>query len=372
LELRGAYVDVLSITRGFTVANAMASLERIADLAESGGDIVQLIGALYGNCIGAAIAGDLRMAALLADRQLSLATRDGSPASLGNAHFSQFLTRLFRGDSVAAERHYALLEGHSDAEGFGIYSDTFARAFGAVCGWTLGHSDLARRRMTVANACAAASQSPFYVALAVTTESFLHFLLRDPEHCEATARAGLAIAAEHGFPQYTAQAKIGPGGASVLRGQGAEDAKLLRQGIAELRQTGQLIGIPLFLTSQGEGQALAGDTEGALATFEEALALNPEELIWRPGTLLCRGELRLKLGWAELGEADIREAIALSRKMTASAYELRATTRHARLLKARGDMVAARDLLAPIYARFTEGFDTTDLTEARRLVEALA
>jgi hypothetical protein len=62
--------------------------------------------------------------------------------------------------------------------------------------------------------------------------------------------------------------------------------------------------------------------------------------------LTCRGDLRLKLGHAELANDDFREAIVLAQKMSAKTLELRAATSLARMLKARGDLVEARDLLA--------------------------
>jgi class 3 adenylate cyclase/tetratricopeptide (TPR) repeat protein len=371
LELRGAFVDVLSIRKGFAAPETVAASARIADLAEKGGAIIQLIGALYGSCIGAFIAGDLRRAALLADRQLTLATRDGSEASLGNAHFSQFLIRCFRGDGVGAEEHYAKLKTHTPVAGFGIHSDTFARSWGAVCAWGLGHADLARRRMAEANAGAAESRDPFYAGLALTTESCLHVLLRDPMRAETAAAAAFAISREHGFPQYEALARIGLGGARVQQGRSGEGVALLREGVVRLREIGQTAGIPLFLTAVAQGQATEGALTDALATLEDALTLNPEELIWRPGALHCRGEVRLRLGQTELAEADFRDAIALARRITARSYGLRATTSLARLLGARGDTRSAHDLLAPAYAWFTEGFDTVDLMEAKALLDEL-
>jgi hypothetical protein len=73
--------------------------------------------------------------------------------------------------------------------------------------------------------------------------------------------------------------------------------------------------------------------------------------------LTCRGDLRLKLGHTELANDDFREAIVLAQKMSAKTLELRAATSLARTLQARSDLVAARDLLSPLYSWFTEGFD---------------
>jgi predicted ATPase len=87
--------------------------------------------------------------------------------------------------------------------------------------------------------------------------------------------------------------------------------------------------------------------------------------------LTCRGDLRLKLGHAELANDDFREAIVLARKMSAKTLELRAATSLARMLQAGGDRIAARALLSPLYGWFTEGFDTMDLKDAKALLKEL-
>ena len=120
-----------------------------------------------------------------------------------------------------------------------------------------------------------------------------------------------------------------------------------------------------------EAQACAGAVGDALATVEQALQANPDELVYRPGNLTLRGALRLTQGQPELAEADFREAIALARRMGAKALELRATMSLARLLDQQGHRDEARTMLAEIYNWFTEGFDTVDLKEAKALLEEL-
>ena len=72
-------------------------------------------------------------------------------------------------------------------------------------------------------------------------------------------------------------------------------------------------------------------------------------------TTSLRGELRLKLGQSELAEVHFHEAIALAQKTRVAARELRAATGLARMLQARSDPAAARDLLAPVYNWFKRG-----------------
>jgi predicted ATPase len=70
---------------------------------------------------------------------------------------------------------------------------------------------------------------------------------------------------------------------------------------------------------------------------------------------------------AAKAEAYFARALAVARKQQAKSWELRAAMSMARLLRAQGKRDEARDLLAPVYGWFTEGFDTLDLKEAKDL-----
>ena len=71
-------------------------------------------------------------------------------------------------------------------------------------------------------------------------------------------------------------------------------------------------------------------------------------------------------------QTALEEALRVARRQQAKAYELRAATSLARLWGEQGRRAEARDLLAPVYGWFTEGFDTADLKEAKALLDQLA
>jgi predicted ATPase len=75
---------------------------------------------------------------------------------------------------------------------------------------------------------------------------------------------------------------------------------------------------------------------------------------------------------AAKAEAHFERAITIARGQMAKSWELRAAMSLARLWRDHGKRQQARDLLAPIYGRFTEGFDTLDLKEAKALLDELA
>jgi hypothetical protein len=142
-------------------------------------------------------------------------------------------------------------------------------------------------------------------------------------------------------------------------------------GLGGSAEVGSRRDITHILTSLAEAQALDDKIDDARTTLDEALRANPEELWCRANTLIWHGRLRLQLGRSELAETDFREAIALSQKMRAKSFELRATTSLARLLDRQGKREEARAMLADIYGWFTEGFDTADLKDAKALLDEL-
>jgi predicted ATPase len=86
-----------------------------------------------------------------------------------------------------------------------------------------------------------------------------------------------------------------------------------------------------------------------------------------------RGELTGRLPHPDPAKAEesFRTALAIAREQGTRGYELRAATSLARLWGEQGRRGEARDLLAPVYGWFTEGFDTQDLKEAKRLLDEL-
>jgi predicted ATPase len=120
------------------------------------------------------------------------------------------------------------------------------------------------------------------------------------------------------------------------------------------------------LARQGEpGPALAAVKEGKEAQEETGVRLWGAELHCLEGITLS--------GLNRIDEAQMAfgEALRVARKQQAKSYELRAAMGLARLWGEQGRRAEARDLLAPVYGWFTEGFDTADLKDAKALLDQL-
>jgi predicted ATPase len=129
------------------------------------------------------------------------------------------------------------------------------------------------------------------------------------------------------------------------------------------------------LNSLADGQRAAGQHAEALSTVETGLAVAAAtgQHFLDAGLLHLKGELLLATEPASTAEPEalFRHALDIARAQEAKSFELRAATSLARLWQRQGKRAEARALLAPVYAWFTEGFDTGDLVEAKALLEEL-
>ena len=99
-----------------------------------------------------------------------------------------------------------------------------------------------------------------------------------------------------------------------------------------------------------------------------------EEHYYEAEVYRLKGKLLLQQSAAnqEEAEACYQQALAVACRQQAKSLELRAAMSLARLWQQQGKRAEARELLAPVYGWFTEGFDTADLQEAKALLDALA
>jgi predicted ATPase len=119
---------------------------------------------------------------------------------------------------------------------------------------------------------------------------------------------------------------------------------------------------------------LAGIVQEALRLVIEALqaAINTGNRWLEAELHRLHGELALRSNDQNTAEVCFKQAIATARAQSARLFELRAATSLSRHWRDQGRKVEARDLLAPVYGWFSEGFDTTDLKEAKALLDKLS
>jgi predicted ATPase len=243
---------------------------------------------------------------------------------------------------------------------------------GNVC-FCLGLPDQALARGNEAVAEAEKLDHPPSLAVTLAFGVILLSLVGDMAALDNWSGRLVAVTTEQGFPVWRAMGTIYSGWVDVKNGNVAEGISLLRSGLAAYRATGAEVGMPLF-------SALLAKAYEASEKFEEAVTLLDDVLSFvdrTRGSLLeaelnrHKGQLLLRQGHAEAAEELYRKALAIAQEQDAKMWELRAAVSLARLWRDQGKRAKARDLLAPVYAWFTEGFDTRDLLAAKALLDEL-
>ena len=158
-----------------------------------------------------------------------------------------------------------------------------------------------------------------------------------------------------------------------------DDAELLRGAYADywgwqLQQTGLKLYRPIFSPCWRRRLARAARGRVDSPGRSRDVVAATEERWWETELSRLQGELLCQLPRPAVGQAEacFQQAVDVARHQQAKALELRAAMSLARLWQRQGKRAEARELLAPIYAWFTEGFDITDLQEAKGLLDALA
>jgi len=217
---------------------------------------------------------------------------------------------------------------------------------------------------------------PFSIATALFWVAGDHLMAGDYQHALEQAEALVALATEHGFPRWLGAGAYVHAWAQVELGQVEEGLAGIRSIANATRAGGLQLGMPAILIQLAEACGKAGLTDEGLAAVAEAL-----ELVERTGECFlaamlhaARGDLLLAASEGNEAEAEtcFRRALDVARSQEARQFELSAATRLARLWQRQGKREEARELLAPIYGWFTEGFDTRDLKDAKALLDELA
>jgi predicted ATPase len=205
--------------------------------------------------------------------------------------------------------------------------------------------------------------------------------------CEARAAGGdaaaifapaqelLRMSEEGGLPQWRAHALIFLGWALALSGDAPDGIPKLHEAIDILSKIGHQVFLPRSLCLLAEALSVVGRHAEGLQAVGRALdvAADTGAMLFVARLHQTQGELLLHSGSSrETAEASLGNALAVAQQQGAKGYELRAATMLARLWAEQGRRRDARDLLAPVYGWFTEGFDTADLKDAKALLDELA
>jgi predicted ATPase len=284
------------------------------------------------------------------------------------------------GDFRQARSHFELAASLYRAEEHREFAFRYGQDIGAptLCylSWVLwldGFPDQAARAADRALRHAREFGHTFTLAYTLWHAAIPAVLSRDVRRVERLANENATISGERGFPLFCAYSDMLLGWAAAHWGQGANGIDRMRRGIAAAAATGSRQWEPFRHGLAAEALALAGEVEEGLAELDQALARSAESgERWAHAELhRLRGDLECRLPRPDVdgAERSFRDALSIAREQGTKGFELRAATSFARLWGKQGRQTEARELLAPVYGWFTEGFDTADLIEAKTLLD---
>ena len=232
---------------------------------------------------------------------------------------------------------------------------------------------------------------PFTLAFAQAQALILQQFHRNYGAVYERAEALLALSIEREFPFWLAYGTILRGWTLAMQGHTSEGIVQMRQGLATWQRTGAELERSYWLALLAEGYGKGGQVDAGLQTLDECFVAvaNTGECWWEAELYRLKGELLLQSRGSDPqsailaqvagsrtldaeAETSFLQALTLARCREAKALELRAALSLGRLWQCQGKSREARELLAPIYGWFTEGFDTTDLREAKALLDELS
>jgi predicted ATPase len=383
LTLHIALGAALQIAKGHAAPEVEHAYTQAYALCQQVGETPELVPVLFGLWRFYNTRAQLRTACELGETLLRLAQRAHDPALFVVAHYALGLTSFWLGALPAARMHleagiarYTPDQRCAPAFRMGQDPGVACRIYAAVTLWLLGYPAQALARVHEALALAHELSHPFSLAFARCFAAFVSQFRRDVPAVHAHAEAVVALSTEQGFTQWAVQGTILRGWALAMQGQGEEEIAQVRQGISAFRATGAAVFVPYFCTWLADVAAQLGHPEEGLQALADAHTLveQHEERWWEAEIHRLQGVLLLRQSGTSQAEAEawLQRALDVARRQEAKSLELRAAMSLSRLWQQQGKRAETRELLAPIYGWFTEGFDTADLQEARALLDELA
>ena len=386
IKLQVGLANALYHTKGMAAAETKAAfdqarvmIERVERLGEHVEDPLLLYSVLYGFFMVKFINFDGDAASALARQFLALAEQQRATAPIMVGHRLLGNTLLVMGDATDARSHLDRALALYDpavhrplATRFGHDVGTATLAFRPLALWLLGYPETALVETDRAINAARETDHLPTLLMALSGTLITHICCRD--HVAATAHAEecFNLAQEKKVPFMIGFAAALRGCVLAQTGKASDAIQTISAWITGMRAMGATVWGTSFLSHLALAYAELGQFDDAGRYIDDAISTieTTKERWFEAETNRIAGEIALKSD-AMKAEAYFERALAVARQQQAKSWELRAAMSMARLWRDQGNPQQARELLAPVYSWFTEGFDTLDLKEAKALLGEL-
>jgi predicted ATPase/DNA-binding winged helix-turn-helix (wHTH) protein len=377
--------EALALSSMFTKGNGdevRTAIERGLALAETFEDRDHQLQLLAGLNIFFTRISDFRGALTVAEQGVAVARAAKNMAGLVMTDWMLGVSHHLAGNQAEAQHHCevgmakAVELGQLKANFFGY--DHRIRALVALARalWLRGFSEQGLRIAQQAIDEAERRDHPVSVCISLIYAAPVFLWSGDLERAADLIERLIAYAGRYSLAPYRAVGMALRGQLAVIRDQAAAGLILLRDALETLHAEQHNILVTVFTSALAEGLWKTGQFDEALVTINGAVAraascgatFDMAELLRVKGQVLAAMPRPDRTSAADC----LMQSIAVAREQSALAWELRSATALARLLFENGRRDQARDTLAPVYDRFTEGFETADLRIARQLIHDLA
>jgi class 3 adenylate cyclase/predicted ATPase len=387
IKLHVALLNALFHVKGYAAPETKAAaeqarllIEQSEALGEAPEDPLLLFSVLYGFWVANLVAFNSDVCGELATQFLSLAEKQGAPVALMIGHQAVGISLQSAGEITEGRAHYdqaiALydpMEHRPLTTRFGQDSRVVNLSRRSAALWLLGYPEAALADTESALRKAREIGHAATLMYALSHGAFARYQCGNYASANAVLDELAALAEEKGTLFWKVFGILNRGCMRVLTGQPLDAVRMITSG---WQSTGATMWMPFFLSYLARAHAELGKFEDAWCSICEAMtAVEGTKERW------CEAEVYRTAGEITLlapepnparAEAYFERALAVSRAQQAKSWELRAAMSVARLWRDQGKGDEARNLLAPIYGWFAEGFATLDLKEAKGLLHELA
>jgi class 3 adenylate cyclase/predicted ATPase len=389
IKLQVALTNALMHVKGHASSETKASLdqarlyvERAEALGEALEDPLLLFSVLYGFWIANIIAFNGDTSRGLAAQFLTLAEKQETTAPLMIGHRMMGMCLLFTGDFAKARAHfdraialYNPLEHRPLATRFAVDVGATSLSYRSWAWWFLGNPEAALVDANDALTDAREMGHAVTLIMVLVDAAVANTFCGNYTSANLAIDELIALAEEKGALFWKANGMLARGHIFALTGKASEAVEIITSTLAAYRSMGATAGVPYALSNLARAHAELGQFDDAWRSI--AAARNAMETSKERG---CEAEVHRVAGEIALmlpqpdapkAEAYFQRALEVARQQHAKSWELRAAISMARLWRDQRKSQQARELLAPVYGWFTEGFDTLDLKQAKALLNEL-